>query len=257
MKTKLIAISICMLLLAATYPVFGMELNTEVKSRGDRNQENNYMADGIVHNNDFNPSYFPQGSWLGVDQEQTDSSGWGWAITPQYWCAQSFKPTNEQLIGVELLIYPFNDPPADLEITVSIRDSLSGNDLSIATVDADQVKDIGSWLLFDFPDITVTPDNTYYIVCHCNGGVYPDNYEWLFGLNNSYGRGEAWCSSNSGSSWIKLWQWYDYDPDFTEPDFCFKTFYSKKKNMLESAPLLRFMENHLHIFPIIRFLLGL
>ena len=71
-----------------------------------------------------------------------------------------------------------------------------------------------NWIVFDFDDISVTPDSTYYIIIRTNGGNNFDAYEWGFGYYNPYNRGSFWRSINSGSSWT----------EYTYYDFCLKTY---------------------------------
>ena len=251
MKTKIVGILVCMLLIATTFPVFGMEIDDKV--------DNSSIEDcSDVIDTESNPPQFPLIWWLGVDQEQTSNCGSGMQIRPPLWHAQSFKPTKEKLIGVELQIFKYGNPPAGIEITVSIRENINGSDLTEKTVDADQITGSGIWVLFDFPDITVTPENTYYIVCRATGGDATNAYCWLFDLNNSYDRGEAWISDDDDATWTTLWEWWNYNPDWPEPDFCFKTYHSKFKDKPYNMNMLflRFLENHPHMFPILRHMLG-
>ena len=71
-------------------------------------------------NNDFEPS-----QENGVDQEQTSQCGRGYNIVPTQWLAQGFKPSVTDLTAVQLYIFKHDNPPANIKITVSIRDSLS------------------------------------------------------------------------------------------------------------------------------------
>ncbi len=83
-----------------------------------------------------------------------------------------------------------------------------------------------------------------------------DTYCWLFDLNNSYDRGIAYQSEDNGSTWVDLedpWQ----DPNYMHVDFCFKTYHTKPKNKAMDTPFLRFLENHPHLFPLLRQLLRL
>jgi len=123
-------------------------------------------------------------------------------------------------------MFKSDSPPSGVKITVSIRDSLNGNDLTVATVNADPISASGTWVLFDFKDISVTPENTYYIVCRSSGGSGSNIYCWFFNRYNSYDRGIAWMSINNGSTWDDL---ENYDPNYPQIDFCFKTFNSKSK----------------------------
>ena len=169
---------------------------------------------------------------------------------PSQWLAQGFKPTKEKLTAVQLYIFKYGNPPAGIEITVSIRDSLNGSDLTITSENADQIED-WKWVTFDFPDITVTPENKYYIVCRSDGGADQDVYCWFYGNDNPYDRGNAWLSWDEGLNWSRT------NP--LDTDFCFKTYTKKSKDKAFDINtfFLRFLENHPHLFPILRHLLGL
>jgi len=187
----------------------------------------------------------------GLDQQQTNQEGQGMIITPSQWLAQGFKPTVEKLAALQLYIFKHNNPPAGIEIFVSIRDSINGSDLVLTSVSADQVEDY-KWVTFNFPEITVTPEESYYIVCRSDGGSGTDVYCWFFGGNNPYERGDAWVSLDEGENWDKL-------ENYNNPDFCFKT-YSKNtrsKTFEINNLFVRFFENHPHIFSLLQKLLGL
>jgi len=189
----------------------------------------------------------------GKDQEQTHTDGAGFYILPSQWLAQGFKPAKEKLTVVQLYIFRHDNPPAGIEITVSIRDSLNGSDLTITSVDADKLKKY-EWVWFDFPDINVTPEKQYYIVCRSDGGVPPNVYCWFYGNNNTYDRGDAWSSFDEGLNWDKLGSGYNYQ----DPDFCFKT-YSKKPRQV-NTPFLNllkhFLQQHPNLLSILKQLLG-
>ncbi|RLF56553.1 MAG: hypothetical protein DRN27_09505 [Thermoplasmata archaeon] len=186
----------------------------------------------------------------GIDQEQTEHCNRGFNIVPSQWCAQSFIPSVETLTAVQLYIFKHDNPPAGLEFTVSIRESINGSDLTSAVADADQIED-WKWVTFDFPDITVIPGNTYYIICRCNGGEGTDMYCWFYENDSPYEKGSAWLSHDEGNIWKELTR----EPTYTYPDFCFKTWNTESKNRMKEHPILDFLENHPHLFPILRQLL--
>ena len=86
-----------------------------------------------------------------------------------------------------------DNAPSGLKITVSIRDALDGDDLAVKIVNADLIKKNSkeTWLMFDFTDITVISEKTYYILCSINGGVSDESILWYFNINNQYDRGGA------------------------------------------------------------------
>jgi hypothetical protein len=187
----------------------------------------------------------------GLDQQQTNQEGQGMLILPSQWLAQGFKPSVEKLAAVQLYIFKHDNPPAGIEIIVSIRDSLDGNDLVLTSVSADQVEDY-KWVTFNFPEITVIPEETYYIVCRSDGGSGNDVYCWFIGGNNPYDRGDAWTSGDEGRNWTRI---VNYD----NPDFCFKT-YSKntRSRAFEMNNIfLIFLEKHPIILTLLRQILQL
>jgi len=158
--------------------------------------------------------------WWCVDQKQTVHDRQGITLIPPETNAQSFTPTKEKLTAVSLYLFKHDTPPDPVHITVSIRDNLTGLDLATKTIDTSVVtiQNKATWVLFDFDDITITPESTYFIVCSGDGGDATNAYCWLFSYNDTYTRGEAWNKATTGSSWV---QWSGLE------DFCFKTYFRK------------------------------
>jgi hypothetical protein len=102
-------------------------------------------------------------------------------------------------------------PPGD--ITVSIRNSLSGSDLTTLNILSTGISG-ADWVEFDIPDISVVPGDTYYIVTRTSSGDIGNSYAWAYGIATPYTDGNKWYSMNSGMSWTPL-SYYD---------FCFKTY---------------------------------
>jgi len=153
-----------------------------------------------------------------VDQQQTGYSNYGWNFFDPYWLAQGFTPTLTTLTKVDLSLFRAGNPPDNVSITVSIRASLNENDLTTVTIDGSAVSIVPTWVEINFPDIGVTPDHMYYILCRANGGSQGDCYCWVFADNNPYPGGEAW-GSYAGSYWYLL-----DTPDHPLTDCCFKTY---------------------------------
>ena len=121
-----------------------------------------------------------------------------------------------------------------------------------------KIKNRGTWVLFDFPDITVIPENTYYIhkiISH--GNYWGNSYGWSLGYNNQYPRGDAWIYAFVRMNlWITLKDLWGWNPDdIPDPDLCFITYYQEPKCRTYSHPFLLFFENHPYLFPIQRMLL--
>ncbi len=248
MKTKIVGILVCMLLIATTIPVIGINEN------GSNSISSTFTG---INRNEFEPQDVPP-AWLeGADQYQTDDYGYGMVISPLFHVAQEFKPTKEDLTAVAL--YFFNrDAPSNIDITVSIRDSLDGVDLTTKTINADDKKIRTSlWVMFDFDDIIIIPEETYYIVCYASDGVVDNCYCWYFDVANKYDRGIAWASDDSGETWYDL-EDPGFGPEFVELDLCFITYFQEPpKNKAINSPFLQFLENHPYLFPLLRQLLGL
>jgi hypothetical protein len=160
--------------------------------------------------------------WWCIDQKQTQTDRYGVTLIPPDTQAQSFIPTKEKLTAVSLYIFKHDTPPDPVHITVSIRDNLTHPDLVNKTIDTSTVtiKNKGSWVLFDFEDIAITPEMTYYIVCFGDAGDATNAYCWLYSFNDTYTRGEAWEKPSESSPWRK---W----PSGTVGDYCFKTYFRK------------------------------
>ena len=136
-----------------------------------------------------------------LDQKQenyTDS----FLIYGSIWIAQSFKPSMTPLVKVEIMVrkmYPIESP-----LIISIRDNLTGNDLTYRYIPGSQVPYFTNWIEIDFPDIEVTPGKTYYIVVRSRTSA-DEAYQWLYVQNEStdfYKRGKLWMSFDKGENWI-------------------------------------------------------
>ena len=236
MKAKIIAIFVMTLLITTAISAIGVTIEKIEK---------------------IEPSESKNG---GVDQEQTEHCGYGMIISPPYMTSQSFKPSVEELKGVQLYLFKYSNPPAGVEITVSIRDALDGVDLTSKTINADDenIKASGTWVFFNFDDITVIPEETYYINCYANGGGATSNcYCWLFDNDSAYTRGEAWWSDDNGVTWITLFEWSGFDPEWEESDYCFKTYYQVSRTKEIQTLFLKILQRFPNAFPILRQLLGL
>jgi VCBS repeat-containing protein len=146
-----------------------------------------------------------------LDQEQTQS-GYDFKAYGTRWAGQSFVTGMSSLSKLELYIKKIGSPTDDL--TVAIRSSLTGADLTSISVPASSIGTGYSWVEFDIPDVSMTPGNTYYIVLRTNGGSSSNSYSWGFGYYTPYTNGVFWFSSNSGGTWSQYPQY----------DFCFRTF---------------------------------
>jgi hypothetical protein len=93
-----------------------------------------------------------------------------------------------------------------------------------------KIKPRGTWVLFDFSDVNVIPEQTYYIHKKAShGGLLENSYCWFVAFDNQYSRGEGWTMEYGVYDWKTLWEWVDFDPEFPDPDFCFITYYQEPK----------------------------
>lgn len=228
MKKKIVGIVILML------------VTTMVVSGANSNQKKSDMQ-MIPSQPDSN---IPGLNW-GVDQKQTDISGYGMTLIPYFSYAQSFTPTKDKLTAVSLGLFKAYNPPISIQITVSIRDNLTGSDLAIKTIDSSIItSNKPRWVLFDFEDISISPGSKYFIVCSGNGGNDTNAYCWGFTTErDKYNNGEAWGKDNQTSDWYKF-MGNGLEPD----DFCFKTYYKKPISSNENLINLIFLSK-LERFP--------
>ena len=140
-----------------------------------------------------------------IDQQQTVDEI-GVPVSSVADMAQSFKPTKEMLTRVKIKLEKTGSPD---DITLSIRDDLNSDDLIWETKSSGEIPAGPSWVDFDFPDISVTPGNTYYIVCEKENDWA---YLWRWS-DDIYSSGEVFISSNG----------YDWETFSIPLDFCFVT----------------------------------
>ena len=142
-----------------------------------------------------------------IDQSQQKYSGqvsiYG---TTKY--AQSFAPSLSKITKVELYIMKQGSPSS---LIFSIRESLTGANIVTVNKQASEIPSSLSWITFDFPDINVTPGNTYYIVLETSGGSSSNCYKWGYGSSNPYANGYAFIYKKT---WRSL-----------KDDMCFKTYW--------------------------------
>jgi len=148
-----------------------------------------------------------------LDQQQIQYCGWCFGITGAGMLAQSFKPTLKTLTKVELYMYQKGSPTG---LKISIRSSLSGEDLTSVTVsDGLQKYPTPKWMEFDFPDINVVTGKSYYIVWDPIGAYEDNTFYWGLGDDNPYYRGDPYYFNGK--------HWYQYKPSL-DRDSCFRTY---------------------------------
>ena len=128
------------------------------------------------------------------------------------YAAQSFIPQLNVLTRVELYVKQVGNPVDDL--VVCIRDDLNGDDLTSISIHSGDIPTTPDWVEFDFPDLSVTPGDTYYIILYADGGSTTQYYSLGYSSGNPYADGSYWISSNYGSTWM----------EFSIYDLTFKTY---------------------------------
>ena len=141
-----------------------------------------------------------------------DESRYNWSI------AQSYTPGLVVLTRVKLLLARNSIPPTVHPLVMTIRKTLTGENLVKVTVDPEEVLEFPDydWVEFDFEDIAVDAGNEYFIVCYTVNET--DNaYVWGANPNNLYPAGQVYISLDNGNTW-------DGDPPADTADMCFMTY---------------------------------
>jgi hypothetical protein len=147
-----------------------------------------------------------------IDQQQTQHGSSGLDINYDQFVAQSFKPSVQRLSKVHLKLFKYGGTP-NYELEFSVRKTLNGNDLVLVTKTGTQVTN--GWNEFDFPDLQVQVDNTYYLVCVGDAGTGGDPYYcWYYSDTNPYNRGM-----------LHIFNYGDWH-NVPSADCCFKTIYT-------------------------------
>lgn len=218
MKNKIIVILVCTSFFVTLFSTLGASSEYPLKLVVNGIYKN-YESE-LINSNDDEITLIGGLDFIEViDQKQTSSSDQGCPFFSFLWVAQGFIPTLETLTKVEVKLFKGGNPTSP--IIISIRDSLSGNDLTSVSVDGSLVSEYSKWIEFNFPDISVTPGNEYYIVCRSSGGSMINYYCAVFDIYNPYAGGEAWGSINYGANWELIEEYY---PEYPEPDACFITY---------------------------------
>jgi len=137
--------------------------------------------------------------------------------------AQSFRSSLDNIVKIAIRIYKSGSPPGDVK--VSIRQTLTDDDLVSASIPAKLFPGGWSTKEFDFANISVTPELTYYIVFEAHTDPEGDNWiGWCETWSENgtiYPRGKHWLWADSMSGWYTL----------DNTDHWFETYgYDKKPN---------------------------
>jgi hypothetical protein len=151
-------------------------------------------------------------------------------LSKEVWLAQSFTPALNVLskVSLETIISTVNSKEIG-PLHVSIRDNLTGADLTEVftmpwQLDSNILPFVKKfkWTTFDFPDISVIPGRTYYIVCRFDSdSVGAWTYAGVDYVNDPqyhgdpYPNGKNFYSTNGGMTWHSNNRIHD---------FCFVTY---------------------------------
>ncbi len=117
--------------------------------------------------------------------------------------AQSFIPTKKILTRVQ--IYSAKNPNSTMPCVLAIRSNLTGENLAYATMNPQAFPDYPSfdWVEFNFDDIPITINTTYYLVLWTDNAT--GNYYYASGSDgNPYPNGSAYYTINNGQNWSLL-----------------------------------------------------
>jgi len=136
--------------------------------------------------------------------------------------AQSFTPTYSKLTKVILRLKSTGIPEYQY-YSVSIKQSLLGLPIVSTYINRNTLVVGTGWYEFDFTDINVIPENTYYIIIQgiTSTGDTSSVY-WWYGYPNPYANGAAWYESISG------WNYLQAGVDYC--DYCFQTYGASGNN---------------------------
>ena len=207
---KIVVIFICILFISVALQVTGLIQNNKIESIDinlkDINTENQYW----ITQNSINDT---------IDQFQTENCGSGVAIYNETMYAQSFIPSLGILTRVQLFLFKEGNPSDEIEITVSIKQSLYKRDIASKSINGSQISEQGEWIEFDLYYIDLIPGNIYYIVCTTSGGTKTDHFSWYFDIHNKYVGGDTQFTENYGVDWFPF-----VLTGFPHIDFCFITY---------------------------------
>jgi len=153
-----------------------------------------------------------------VDQEQLNESFYTWyPVCDDLQVAQSFKPKTDILTKIAVPIFSRWHDPVFLYVKNNLSDeeNLATYYISIPPTNIDLTKGVHNWSLFDFPDIAVNKNETYYFICKTDFSFKGGQRNlWASNSKNVYSDGNLFYSIDSGKNWHSC----------ENEDFCFVTF---------------------------------
>jgi hypothetical protein len=161
-----------------------------------------------------------------IDQSQLDIENDGQIFRDNIWAAQGIKPIYKIQTRTFVAICKTGNPPND--VIISLRDSLSGSDLTSSLIPKDQIPPYPGilWLEANYDDVEVIPQQSYFIVAQTTGGDESNYYLWFGSTGNPYPNGELWYSEDYGYWWGVIW----------DKDLCFETY--GRENLPPNAPTI-------------------
>jgi len=146
------------------------------------------------------------------------------SINTNHYVAQNFNSTYDTISKIELALKKIGTPPNPLQVSIvpkSGSDPDIGNKLGSVYFAPGDIGIAFTWYTVNFtPDISINPDNDYFILLNTTGGDNSNAYHVSYcndDPNGSYYDGNTYYmffTSNGGSSWI----------DFIKYDISFKTY---------------------------------
>ena len=202
MKGKIICIIVFvnMLLCAAVV--------SSISNEYDNNEKQNCLNDDIL---DQAQIVVEEGLPVGNFQLPNDPR-YNWSI------AQSYTPGLVVLTRVKLLLARNSIPPTVHPLVMTIRKTLTGENLAMGIVNPEDVLEFPDydWVEFDIEDIAVDAGKEYFIVCYTVNET--DNaYVWGANPNDPYPAGQVYISVDNGNTW-------DGNPPAETADMCFMTY---------------------------------
>lgn len=169
-----------------------------------------------------------------IDQMQTMVDHY-YVIDGENAFAQSFIPEITPLAKIRLLLGRTEENPPTEPLMISIRKTLSGEDLVSYVLYPETIYSEQIWVNCDFKDSTVSIGETYYIVVSTERLGEDQHYNWYGTQNIDHDRYEK------GSGWVEEdLIWYNMDELLeTHHDFCFITYsYSDNQPALHTEGTL-------------------
>jgi len=184
---------------------------------------NDLQTDLIVGYDDtithfIHPISYESGGYI-LDQYQIRTNNhrytaYGWYLV------QSFKPSMSLLTKIDVLfeIKGLGSQGENLEMTIKDRLDTQAEPMATSTISYSDLDGKEVWVEFYFDNVTVIPDETYYMFINQQGAG--DCYWYGIYNNDYYERGYAYGYNMGLSKWENLSDAAIF-PDF---DFCFKTY---------------------------------